>query len=128
MPLSLLQSHANYRYRFHFIRDFFFCPVTKFFHVIFILSLIFSHIPEGKSTAGNKDSTGSIAVSLNYDKGAEEVWARMVDTGFTVTMPFEKQFWVSSLSQTIFLLFIGFTCRIISIHFIPSHPPPLPKI
>jgi uncharacterized glyoxalase superfamily protein PhnB len=30
---------------------------------------------------------------MNYASGAEDVWTRMVDNGFDVMMPFEKQFW-----------------------------------
>ncbi len=48
----------------------------------------------GESTAGNSEHTGAISVNLNLERDGDKVWVQMVDAGFTVTMPFAKQFWV----------------------------------
>jgi uncharacterized glyoxalase superfamily protein PhnB len=35
----------------------------------------------------------SVTLNMNYTTGVEAVWAAMVDAGFKVTMPLDKQFW-----------------------------------
>jgi uncharacterized glyoxalase superfamily protein PhnB len=47
----------------------------------------------------------SVALYLNYVTGVEAVWATMVDAGFTVTTPLEKQFWGQSRPSN--LLFVA---------------------
>ena len=45
----------------------------------------------GKSLLPNGGQ--SVTLNLNFESGIEKVWATMVDAGFTVTMPLDKQFW-----------------------------------